>query len=425
MSFLFLLISFFQTPQFKSGEYIPLAYKNGFSVITQDSLYLWEEEKGWSSQKLIHQNFNLNDKVGFYSMDRTFVVSAGIGLLYELRNDSLIRLDNSFDWRSRYNTKLSSYNNQIYSFGGYGLWTMKNNLVYWDELSREWMLEDYANLENVPKNFSKGISHTRDSLFFYMDSFFLSNNELPDKFVYQYNYKNKSWSIKGKGNDILYNFNRRNTFELENLFIHNSEGELFELNFTENSLLSYVNPAKAILKDTRFIVGNPHVSKVMLFTENGINKLDLPFVLDKSTLTGNVFIKSKIYDSDEFNLIYLVFLFLFLITTLFIGYKIKKRNPVELIKRRIKLINPALSLEERKLLQVLLNTHPKMIKLPDLIVDFEKELTFDSKVKKFRKAMQHIEEVVIEKTILKPKIFIYSKNKEDKRIKEIGIRSKM
>lgn len=118
MSFLFLLISFFQTPQFKSGEFISLAYKNGFSVITQDSLYLWEEEKGWSSQKLIHQNFNLNDKVGFYSMDRTFVVSAGIGLLYELRNDSLIRLDNSFDWRSRYNSKQSSYNNQIYSFGG-------------------------------------------------------------------------------------------------------------------------------------------------------------------------------------------------------------------------------------------------------------------------------------------------------------------
>lgn len=425
MTYLFLFISLFQSPKFKTGEYIPIAYKNGFSVITQDSLYLWNEEKGWSSQKLIHQDFNLNDKIGFYAMDRTFLISAGIGLLYELRNDSLIRLDNSFDWRSRYNSKISSFDNHIYSFGGYGLWTSKNNLVYWDDLSKEWMLEEYASLENVPKEFSKGISHTKDSLFFYVPPSLPLINDRVKPLVHQYDFKNKSWKIKGTANDLFNKFKRIKAFNLENLFLCNLNGEIIELDFTNNMLLNYINPAKAILKDSRLIVGNHHVGKVMVFTENGINKLDLPYVLDKSTLTGNVFTQHEIYNSNRFNQIYLLILFILLITPLFIWYRIKTRNPVDIISRSMKSIHLELSFDERKLLQTLIKMHPNTIKLPDLIVDYEKELTFDSKVKKFRKSIQHIEDVVVEKTTLKPKVFIYTKNREDKRIKEIGIRSKI
>lgn len=424
MFYLLLLASLIQFPKFKSKEYLALPYKNGFSIITHDSLYVWEDEKGWSSQQLKATDFNLNDKIVFYANNRSFVVSAGIGLLYELRGDSLVRLDNSFDWRSRYNTNLSFFEDKIYSFGGYGLWTPKNNLVNWDPLSKEWNLEEYASSKNVPSGISHGIISTQDSLFFYMESFYLEKEDYQTKEVYQYNFNTRNWTIKGVANDVFFDYNTRNTFVMDNLFLFDKDGDIVELDFVSNSFKNYQNPARPLLKDTRFIIANPMIGKVMVLTENGIDKFEIPHIVDLSIITGEKFLEYEIYSKDNSWIKYLLSSLALLFIIALIWFRVSSRSSIKLILKNIKLIDAQLNADERKLLKALLISYPNPIKLPDLLADFGQSLTFDSKIKKFRKSIKHIENVISDHTILKSDIFIYSKNIEDKRIKEIKIRSK-
>ena len=72
------------------------------------------------------------------SNGRLFFVYKGIGEVYELVNDTLKRVDHSFKHENQFYHSLFEHNNRIYAFGGYGLFTFKNILVYFDDVSKEW-----------------------------------------------------------------------------------------------------------------------------------------------------------------------------------------------------------------------------------------------------------------------------------------------
>ena len=72
--------------------------------------------------KLIHyKNFNIKDK--------TYLVHDGCGPVLEYRNDSIVRIDHSFLHQNQCAAVSFVYNNEIYFFGGYGLFTYKNILT--------------------------------------------------------------------------------------------------------------------------------------------------------------------------------------------------------------------------------------------------------------------------------------------------------
>ena len=79
-----------------------------------------------------YRYFNINK--------RTFLAHEGCGPVLEYRNDSIVRIDNSFLHRSQNEAAKFVYNNEIYFFGGYGLFTFKNILTKFDLTSKEWVL---------------------------------------------------------------------------------------------------------------------------------------------------------------------------------------------------------------------------------------------------------------------------------------------
>ena len=89
--------------------------------------------------------------------------------------------------------------------------------------------------------------------------------------------------------------------------------------------------------------------------------------------------------------------------------------------KKIAQIEGDLNQDEKVILHLILDHYPSPIELPEVLAKFAPELTFESRVKKFRKSIKYIESVVQQKTNFKNAVFIHSKNKEDKRIKEIGI----
>ena len=121
---------------------------NSFLVFDDSTFYYSKlaAAKKWEKHPFVFKGDQLNFelfKESFrpitLSNGRLFFVYKAIGEVYELKNDTLQRIDHSFKHENQYNHSLFEHNNRIYAFGGYGLFTFKNILVYFDDVSREWL----------------------------------------------------------------------------------------------------------------------------------------------------------------------------------------------------------------------------------------------------------------------------------------------
>lgn len=112
---------------------------------------------------------------------KTYLVHEGCGPVLEYRNDSIVRIDNSFLHRNQFGAARFVYNNEIYFYGGYGLFTFKNILTKYDFLTREWI---------EVRTFSEVPLKTRESAFYY-----LNNNDL---YIFAGNTKDETNLTSGK-----------------------------------------------------------------------------------------------------------------------------------------------------------------------------------------------------------------------------------
>jgi len=61
---------------------------------------------------------------------KTYLVHEGSGPVLEYRNDSIVRIDNSFLYRNQFGAMQFVYDNEIYFYDGDGLFTFKNSIIF-------------------------------------------------------------------------------------------------------------------------------------------------------------------------------------------------------------------------------------------------------------------------------------------------------
>lgn len=147
---------------------------------------------------LKHNGFpgKLLNYVPFNIKEKTYLVHDGCGPVLEYRNDSLVRIDNSFLHLNQLGAAKFIYNDEIYYYGGYGVFTYKNILTKYDFKQNEWFLVKTKNPNLVPA--------LEDTFFKIADDYlyvFGGKNEdvaedktyLNDKFVYRLDLKKLIW----------------------------------------------------------------------------------------------------------------------------------------------------------------------------------------------------------------------------------------
>jgi Kelch motif len=82
----------------------------------------------------------LSEFIPFTIKNKNYFVHAGCGVVLEYRNDSIVRIDKSFLHKNQFDAAVFVYNDEIYFFGGYGLFTYKNILTKYDFKFKEWVL---------------------------------------------------------------------------------------------------------------------------------------------------------------------------------------------------------------------------------------------------------------------------------------------
>lgn len=392
--------------------------KNGFVVITKDSIFRWNKGN-WSKGKLIKNEESLDDLLALTLDEKVYLISRGVGLVYQLKGDSIIRKDRSFNWRSRYNTNFIFKDDKIYSLGGYGLWTIKSNLIFFDNTTSEWMLEDYNEAEKLPFDFTGGTTELKDSLLYYMSP--PIKELVNDKDVYRYNFNTKNWITLGERNQDIGLFLSNYRTSLRHPIVYDKNGNVGQFLYSRNEFRKFKNPNTGILKDSRLIVGNPNTRQFIVFIEN-VDNNELPIIVSETLLLGSEYETFPIYTPPYSDLEFIVGItvFLVLVIVVFIIYRRRNAKLIDKVKSHWGEIEETLNSEELKILKTIIEHHPDCVELPFILDRFSPNLTYESKIKKFRKSLRIIEDKL--KSITKYRkgdIILSRRNKEDKRIKEL------
>ena len=414
-----------------SNDAFLFTFKQNTYVISGDSIFNNRDKKEWVGSK---HNLVIKDFVFFQDGVNGFLMHNSGGVIYKFDGNNFTRIDHSFEFNSQYQSFPFIYKGSVYNFGGYGLFTFKNILTYFNESKKETELVNTKTpLINNPDGRKKMIAQLiGDNLFIGGGFGYNSKKENPyndpDFFVdyWKFNLNTKEWEKLGDGKilskdqdySIIYDFN------CKNLFL--TKDKVFAVDIQNNTIDYYENANIDFLKSKKM---NPFRGYITY------NKFEKGFylILDKSNLEHELVFVSvddfigkptrseRLYSSNENSKTYfyiggliILILLVFLLT--------RKKNTFEKIKTKRNEIDSVLNLEENQIFNMIVVSYPGYLPFPEMMDSFEPHLNYDSRKKRLRNSLNQIEDKI--KIVLKSsdKIFIERKNKEDLRIKEIRIR---
>lgn len=212
MNFILFILLFLQSvspvKSYKVGEIIKVIY--GDSIV----------EYNFINEKIERQyiistpdDFNIDSYVW---LDDFFVHSGG-GMVYQLLNNlNVIRVDKSYDHKLQLGSIIFKKNDTLYKYGGYGFFSDRNFLTYFDEKILEWETLR-LNGDVIPTGvYGSSYFINKDFFLFFggstVDPMDRSRSLLNTK-VYQFDFNNREWKLRGE-TGISYLF-KKNTIQTD------------------------------------------------------------------------------------------------------------------------------------------------------------------------------------------------------------------
>jgi hypothetical protein len=388
-------------------------------ILTADSLYSYNKQRGWSSRKHSFklESYNLDE---LKDKEKTYLIIRGLGKVYKAKKDTVFSIDNSFEWKSRYSSSLFIRKGVIHSYGGYGFYSSKNNIVYFDSSSKEWSMLKQKNL-NPLSNTSRLSKY--DSI---EDVFYTTFGTQNRNGIEFYNYKT-----------VKFDFKTLNWIEVSELdkrimdFIQKKTGTIIP-NYPEASLINrdyfseidFINDEfrvydihNNIIENRRNIIYN-EVNKefFVAFENNYNNKLNFA-VIKKYDLLGEKFSTYNLHKKKYYAYYALGAIILIIIYVVFF---FRKKSIYDLIKNK-KGLDSELDEIEKKLKDKLIDIYPRELTYPEISILLDFNLSYESNIKKTQKTINHLEFKIQRSLKTKSSVFETSRNEFDKRIKQVRI----
>lgn len=187
----------------------------------------------------------LSEFIPFTIKSKNYFVHSGCGVVLEYRNDSIVRIDESFVHDNQYSAANFVYNDEIYFFGGYGLFTTKNIITRYDSNLNEWNLVSIRQETSAPYLTSAYSIKVNNSLYVFGGIKSINTQLIEnDKYVYSLDLKNWSWKKKRTN---FFNANKNisvnvsNSFIFKNKIIINNLNEFVSIDLVENKIIRYKN----------------------------------------------------------------------------------------------------------------------------------------------------------------------------------------
>ncbi|MDA9588507.1 hypothetical protein N9R82_05520 [Flavobacteriaceae bacterium] len=167
----------------------------------------------------------------------TFFKRNGSGEVYKIDNRSLKRIDKSTIQNFLIGSDVFVFNDTLFSYGGYGYWTVFNKLIYYNKITSQWEL--YKNIQSEGR-FSHQTFIDKDKAYF-VGGFSLgteiNQNDVQKRKVEYYDFTDKAFSLLGKGTSFFHGKKIKNDLGENLLFQKNKR--LLQLDFEKNNVIEY------------------------------------------------------------------------------------------------------------------------------------------------------------------------------------------
>ena len=255
-----------------------------------------------------------------------YFVDRGCGYVLQLRNDSIVRIDNSFHHQNQFGGAFFLHKGDPYIFGGYGLFSIKNFITHFDPKLKEWYLDNQSKQVDPAMTFP--YYKEKDNLYLLVNT--NGSFKKPNfKNYWQYNLTNESWFFEGQVN-YFDSINISPSCVINNLLIFTTF--FLEIDFKNNCIIRYkqkpVNSLLSIYKFKNYYIKlqqqtilDVHSSLMLIYDESAFKR---EFLVNRNVLL--------VSESNPFYLTIYAVIVVFLLVVLFVIYwvsrKRKKQAPI-------------------------------------------------------------------------------------------------
>jgi hypothetical protein len=251
-SFLNKAICFGQIQELQNikSERIFLNKKENSFLLFDDSTYFFEykiSKKKWEKHPYIFEGEcsfkEFQNEFIPISMDNgeIYFVYRGVGEVYGLINDTVKRIDRSFRHENQFDGNLFTHKNKIFCFGGYGLFTTKNFISYFNLKFKEWMVDDIPLKYKKPNSRMNAYSQIVGNNFYMMSGHW--SNSIESKIysdVWRYSIEKNRWLRLGKLNPNGINPKYLDWYDTEQASSKIIRiKDLYEIDFEKNKVKTY------------------------------------------------------------------------------------------------------------------------------------------------------------------------------------------
>jgi len=279
LAFILLLSTSISIAQMDVSDKAQLVYNNYSDqfFVLDDSTYYYTQKPGskrWVKHAYVYAGDQSFDEVMkmtrvlAMSKDRYYFVHESCGNVYELYQDTLKRIDQSFPHHNQFGSAMSAWNGSVYMFGGYGFFQVKNVFTRYVPQVKEWF-EVHIKSKEAPSSRSAPIFLVEENAFYVLGG--MNRNHLNDEFLsdcWKYDFRKKSWEKLGEIHELL-----RKDFKSLYLDMNLPNGvvrmsnRLIEMDIRKNMWSVYENPM--VLNMTKITSSKDH--KYLMYVQSNSN----------------------------------------------------------------------------------------------------------------------------------------------------------
>lgn len=370
---------------------------------------------------------------------KTYLVHQGCGPVLEFRNDSIVRIDHSFLHKNQYKSVPFSYGNEMYLFGGYGLFTYKNIITKYDLNSGEWNQIQTIGISK-PEGRTHAFTYRNGNNLFVFGGYTGDDEDVliskpVEAKLWKLHLPTMSWTNVGQYNPTILSDFTKNIQIKNKLYL--IDAYIIEIDFTNKIAKKYQFKNYELLKQ-HFIVGDT-INGIFSTTENKyyFKKTTIDDLKGKYIGTVPFFVE----DNTTFNNYLIIgFIGILFLGLVIIGYKkrilsfqkpfkgiVYDSNKDQFLYKRKVIIH--FEENEKKILHFLLANSNQFVSLNQLNGLFENPAqpqTASAIIKRREQAINGLLNKVSKLTgIPENQLQLEQKNMEDKRLKDLLLLPKL
>ena len=227
-----------------------------------------------------------NNYKQFTIKNDTIYLNRTSGIIYKIKKGELLRYDNSYDDKVHTGSLDFVYNDTLFRFGGYGYFTTNKNLIYFDDVTKQWDLVRFKGFEKIERFSSVGIH-------------FIHNKNLnvvgydthENEFQNESNFKHKGFIYNLDNKEIKQLINLKKSFEFPRSFYQVNNDHVFLFYPTKRKL--------KILKTSNFDLYNYNLNQV---ESSIINNNNENFNVEKDELVYTIRTIDRIEQQHRINI---------------------------------------------------------------------------------------------------------------------------